>query len=197
MHPFCFLLLRHSAVDFRTLRSSSNVMRTAREYSRPSLLWLASDNVPWYPILSSDDVDATTRTARSAIPITRDGPRVLNQTDGAISGCYNRRPRAGRAARKRAFVAAVLFVITARKNGFVATCERPAILALGASADLAAENALLAARAVLGRALPSNLIVRIANRRSTTIVMQKTNQPINLNRQAPAGRSNVKPTAEA
>ena len=95
-------------------------------------------------------------------------------------------------------MAAVLFVVRPRKRGFLAACERPTILALGSSAEVAAENALLAARTVLGRMLPAKVIVRVEQHGSTTIAMQKTNLPINLDGHTQAERrSKARPTADA
>jgi hypothetical protein len=79
-------------------------------------------------------------------------------------------------------VAVVLLHITPRKSGFLASCEQPPIHALGASAVLAAENALLAARAMLGRNFPPKVIVHVSDRDSTSVVMQNSSVPIDLNR---------------
>jgi hypothetical protein len=77
----------------------------------------------------------------------------------------------------------VLIIVTPRASGFVAACQLPLVLALGATAVTAAENALLAVRAMVTKAnLPATLIVRNEMPGCTTVVMQPIDDPIRLDR---------------
>ena len=80
-------------------------------------------------------------------------------------------------------LSAVLIIVTQRASGFVATCQLPLVLALGASAVIAAENALLAVRIMVSKAnLPATLIVRTEMPDCSMVVMQAIDEPICVDR---------------
>jgi hypothetical protein len=80
-------------------------------------------------------------------------------------------------------VTAFFLTVTPRQSGYVATSQRPEIIAMGSTDVVAAENALLAARVLLGRAkLPATIIIRVAEPGCSTVVVQAIDKPIRLDR---------------
>jgi hypothetical protein len=78
-------------------------------------------------------------------------------------------------------VAALFVVVTPRLSGYAATSQCPEIIAMGSTAVVAAENALLAARALLDPALlPATIIIRLAEPGCITISIQAIDKPIRL-----------------
>ena len=76
---------------------------------------------------------------------------------------------------------ALFLEVSPHRSGYVATSRAPEVIAIGATAVAAAENALLAVRATVGGAkLPPTLIVRNHTRERSTLVLQAINAPIRL-----------------
>ena len=75
----------------------------------------------------------------------------------------------------------VFLDVNPHRNGYVATSQAIKVIAFGATAVAAVENALLAVRAAVDAAkLPANLIVRSNSRGRSTIIMQAIDAPIRL-----------------
>lgn len=75
----------------------------------------------------------------------------------------------------------VFLVVAPRGTGFVATSRLPEITALGSSAVVAAENGILAARALLGTlAILPTVVIRVDTPGRNSIIMQPIDKPVCL-----------------
>jgi hypothetical protein len=78
-------------------------------------------------------------------------------------------------------MASLYLTVRVRRDGYVADCRVPAIIAVGSSAAEAAENARVEAMSVFGKSdRPENVIVRVDEPGHTTIAVQPADEHISL-----------------